>query len=280
MLLLEGPERALGLACIDLQVVAGVVEHLTTGRVVPSANEPRGATRTDAMMLSELLDGILAVFDGELAQMPDAPPAAGFHHLVVLEDARAVMMALEDIPYRQFQLALDLGGGAKSGEITFYFPFNPPRKTNYRTREFNDWHDKWRSHVLDLPAPIEAIIHRVPLSVTEVAALEVGSLIPVPLSKIASVSLEGADGDSVATGKLGQAAGFRAIRISTDVRPPDATIVDAAAEKLNVMPDANLPPSDMQQDTLSLATAQNDHLAAEPTTDPMPTDSLDAPQTV
>lgn len=178
MLLLEGPERALGLACIDLQVVAGLVEHLTTGRVVPSATDPRDATRTDAMMVSDLLDGILTVFDAELAQMPDAPPAAGFHHLVVLEDARAVMMALEDIPYRQFQLALDLGGGAKSGEITLYFPYNPPRKTNYRTREFNEWHDKWRGHVLGLPAPIEAIIHRVSMPVNEVATLEVGSLIP------------------------------------------------------------------------------------------------------
>lgn len=217
VLLLEGPERSLGLAVFDPQIVAGVVEHLTTGRVVPSPADPRAATRTDAMMISDLINQVLAVFDAELAQMPDAPPVAGFHQLLVLEDARAVLMALDEIPYRKFTLGLDLSGGAKSGEICLYFPYDPPRKTDYRTREYAEWQDKWRRQVMEIRAPIEAIIHRVSMPVTELMALEVGSLIPVPLAQVSAVLLEGSDGHCVATGKLGQAAGFRAIRISTEV---------------------------------------------------------------
>lgn len=243
LLLLEGPERSLGLAVIDLQFVAGVVEHLTTGRVVPAVSEPRTATRTDAMMISDLLNRVLGAFDAELKQMPDAPPVAGFHHLLVLEDARAVLMALDEIPYRQLTLAVDLGGGAKMGEIFLYFPYEPPRKTDYRTREYDEWHDKWHEQVMEIRAPIEAVIHRVSMPVTEVMALEVGSLIPVPIEQITAVSLEGSDGHSVAIGKLGQLAGFRAIRISTEIgdklslRKDAKKEIASAAEATQLIPE-------------------------------------------
>lgn len=217
LMLLKGPEAVHGLAVVDFQMVAAVVEYQTTGRVVPDAAVAREATRTDAMMISELLDAALAIFDAELAQMPDAPPASGFRTMVVLKDARAVSMALEEVPFRQFSLALDVGRGAKIGEIGLYFPHDPPRKENFRSQEIKDWQGQWQGHVMQLQAPIEAIIHRVSMSLEDVKALEVGSLIPVPAAQISAISLEGVDGRSVAIGKLGQVSGNRAIRISTRI---------------------------------------------------------------
>lgn len=217
LLLLEGPQRALGLAVIDPQIVAGVVEHLTTGRVVPSAAAARSPTRTDAMMISDLINQMLGILDAELAQMPDAPPLSGFRQKVALEDARAVTMALEEIPFRQFRLTLDLGRGAKTGEITFFLPQNPPRKTDFRTREYHEWQKAWRDQVMRFHTEVEAVIHRVSMPVTEVSALKVGALIPVPVANVRAVSLEGSDCRSLATGKLGQTAGYRAIRITSDI---------------------------------------------------------------
>lgn len=217
LLLLKGLEAVHGLAVVDFQMVAAIVEYQTTGRVVPEDAVAREATRTDAMMISELLDTVLAVFDAELAQLPDAPPASGFRTMVVLKDGRAVSMALEEVPFRQFSLTLDVGRGAKTGEIGLYFPHDPPRKENFRSQEVKDWQGQWQGHVMQLQAPIEAIIHRVSMSLEDVTALEVGSLIPVPAAKISAVSLEGVDGRNVAIGKLGQVSGNRAIRISTRI---------------------------------------------------------------
>lgn len=236
ILLLEGPERSLGLAIIDQNVLSGLVEFLTTGRVIPSAPEPRKPTRTDAMMISELLNETLSIFDAELNQIHGAQPLIGFRQLLALEDSHAVAMALEEMPYRQFRLTVDLDGGAKSGDICLCFPKHRSPKSEELLRKQKNWQETWHHHVMGLHAPIEAIIHRLPMSVSRISNLQIGDLIPIPAAQIAAVSLEGSDCCRVATGKLGQSAGFRAIRIGTELPSRKAPFAEIAQDVESAAP--------------------------------------------
>ena len=211
--LTEGPDGAVGLALLDSQATAAVIEQMTTGRVVPSRAEPRAATRTDAVIVATILDRILEIFDEGLAQMPDAPPVAGYRQSVALEDGRAVAMALEDMPYRLYRLSLDFGRGAKMGELRLIFPYDPSGQDQAAATLDAQWRSGWHAAVMQTQTVVEAVLHRFTIPLDEIGSLGVGALIPIPLAAVAQVSLEGSDGQCVATGKLGQCNGHRAVRV-------------------------------------------------------------------
>lgn len=226
-MLLQGGAQERGVALVDAQVLAGFVEHLTMGRVAPTQAEERTPTQTDTMIMSDVLNCILAAFDAEMALLPDAPPISGFRYLSVLENDKAALMAIEDFPYRAHRLTLDLGNGAKSGDIQLYFPYDPPRKPDHLAQEYRAWHKDWRAQVMHLHAPIEAVLHRFSVPVSEISGLEVGTTFQIPASQITAVTLEGLDKSPVATAKLGQAAGYRAVRINSDVVADPKTLPTA-----------------------------------------------------
>ncbi len=212
--LTEGPDGAIGLALLNAQVMAAVIEQLTTGRVVPSQADPRAATRTDAVIIATILDRILELFDEGLAQMTEAPPVAGYRQSVSLEDGRAVTMALEDMPYRLYRLSLDFGRGAKSGELCLIFPFDPAGKDAIECSIQAQWRSNWRAAVMQTLVLVEAVLHRFTIPLDEIGALAVGTRIPIPLTAVSRVSLEGENNRCVATGKLGQCNGHRAVRVA------------------------------------------------------------------
>jgi flagellar motor switch protein FliM len=194
--------------------MAAVIEQMTTGRVVPSKAEPRVATRTDAVIVATIFDRILEVFDEGLAQMPEAPPVSGYRQSVALDDGRAVAMALEDMPYRQYRLSLDFGRGAKSGELRLIFPYDSTGQDGAVALMDAQWRKGWHAAVMQTQALVEAVLHRFTIPLDEIGSLDVGSIIPIPLAAVAQVSLEGGDGQCVATGKLGQCNGHRAVRVA------------------------------------------------------------------
>ena len=63
-------------------------------------------------------------------------------------------------------------------------------------------------------ALVEAVLHRFMIPLDEIGSLEVGTSVPIPLECVSRVLLEGSDGRCVATGKLGQCGGRRAVRVA------------------------------------------------------------------
>ncbi|MGR3344879.1 MAG: FliM/FliN family flagellar motor switch protein, partial [Paracoccaceae bacterium] len=203
-----------GLALLNAQAMAAVIEQMTTGRVVPSQADLRTATRTDAVIVATILDRILEIFDEGLAQVTDAPPVAGYRQSVSLEDGRAITMALEDMPYRLYRLALDFGRGAKTGELSLIFPDDPSGRGANASSVQARWRANWRNAVMQSEVLVEAVLHRFTIPLDELGNLEVGTFVPIPLECVSRVSLEGSDRRSVATGKLGQCNGHRAVRVA------------------------------------------------------------------
>jgi len=213
ILLLNGPEGAVGLAVMDAQFIAGVIEHITTGRVVPGLAEVRNPTQTDAIITADFIDCILAGFDRNLQSVPDAPPVSGFRYSTVLEGPRAVMLALPEIPYRSFQMTVDFAAGPKTGSISFVFPWYRANVELLGKQNSRNWQAVLHSSVSKAEVSLEAILYRFSISLSDVVNWDAGTVVPVPVSPLAAVDLIGSNGRKVSGAKLGQSTGMRAVRL-------------------------------------------------------------------
>jgi len=217
--LLAGPGDSMGLAVFDDQVIAALIEHQTTGRVVPKPAQPRPPTATDAMMVSELLDLVLAQF----AAAAGPPNDTVFTYRMTLDEPRTVSMTLEECDYRAFQLTLDLGRGAKTGKLLLVFPILVGTVSSGQ----GEWSAKLEKTVFSAQVTIEAMLHRFPIRLAEVSEWAPGTLLPIPASALEKVVLQGSDGVRVGMAKLGQSHGHRAVRLLASGTEPNN--VDTAA---------------------------------------------------
>ncbi len=217
LVLLEGGDGRLGLALMNPQLMAGLIEKQTTGRVVPNAATPRAPTRTDAIMCADFCNAILDRFHEETldASLPVAPTLAGFRYAIALEDPRAILMALEDIPYRVFNVTLDLEKRAKEGQFSVVVPYDPPRKHHAGSASDEEsGHGAMADIAMDTQTEMDAVLHRVEMTLAEVTALGVGAQIPVPREAVGRIGLEDIFGKKISLGRLGAKAGHRAICIN------------------------------------------------------------------
>ena len=225
LVLIEGPNSRYGLIVVDPQTLAALVEIQTTGRVVPNPAAPRAPTRTDAIMAADFIDRMLELFEEvvEEAELSILAAISGFRYAMPMSDTRAVLMALEDIPYRQFTLTMDLGSGAKEGSMQLVFPFDPPRLRVDRGDTAGGT-ETLADAVMDTKAEMTAVLHRREMPLAAVTALTVGALVPVPREALVNVRLEDVTGREISLGRLGQVGGHRAVRISEEnAETPGAT---------------------------------------------------------
>ena len=214
--LLEGPNEHFGLAILDPQALAGIIEVQTTGRVSDKPAQPRRPTRTDAVISADFLDRLLEIHEESLAEMDDPPPFSGFRYATFLADRRLVEITLEDGAYHLFTLGLDLDRGAKHGELRLAFPVRERRNAG-KEDDDGGFQQALRSSIMAAPTEMSAVLHQVSMSLGDVMGLSVGDVIAVPLSKLSRVRLDSGASRTIATARLGQSNGFRAVRLHAPV---------------------------------------------------------------
>ncbi|MBT2130080.1 FliM/FliN family flagellar motor switch protein [Aliiroseovarius lamellibrachiae] len=220
--LLQGECGRLGLALFNPQLMAALIEKQTTGRVVPSPAAPRAPTRTDAIMCVDFCNAILDRFHAETleASLPVAPALAGFQYAMALEDPRAIQMALEDIPYRVFNVTIDLERKSKEGQMTLVMPYDLPRaKPATGACDAGDQEGVMAEIAMDTQTDMNAVLHRVEMTLADVTALTVGAQISVPRDAVVRVMLEDIFGEKISLGRLGATAGHRAVCVNLTADP-------------------------------------------------------------
>ena len=108
---LDGPKEGLALIAVSPEILVGLIEIQTMGRIGTTPVLPRRATRTDAAILAGFIDAVLVNVEANLASEPDIVWAGGFRYASWMEDARPLALILEDTAYRQLTVKLDLGDG-------------------------------------------------------------------------------------------------------------------------------------------------------------------------
>jgi flagellar motor switch protein FliM len=218
---LEGPAEGLGILMLSPPVLSAMIEMQTIGRVSSSAPPVRKPTRTDASMVADMIDQALQELESGLESDPDLIWAGGFHYASFLEDPRPLGLLLEEEHYRVIQAELRLGNGAKSGAVMLALPAEgrgrapKPAPTATPAPVAAALFSKALSdQLMRTEADIAAVLHRFTVPLSFVMALKSGDLVPLSTAALDRIVLEGLDGRPLASGRLGQNRGMRAVRLA------------------------------------------------------------------
>ena len=212
--------EVVGLAALDLHLRAALIEAQTVGKVLEVAPDDRPPTFTDASMAEPLLAAMLH----HMAETTVRTPLEGWGQGIVtsglIPSARSAGLILEDRTYRVVRMTLDLGVADRVGELVFALPDAKQNTTaEPTTPEVEDWATRFQRTVNASSVRLDAQLHRFKLPIYVADGLEVGQVLPLPGCKVTSLKLLARDGRTVATARLGQAGGLRAVRIETAMVP-------------------------------------------------------------
>lgn len=230
LVLLDGPDGALGLAAVSREVMTGLTEVQTILQVTQMPVEDRPLTQTDAAMTAPLLDGALERFARYLDGHPVEPQFEGFRFGAMVEDARAASLLLDAPGYRVFRVSVDLALGRRKGELLFVFPDRPDAVSAAHASEARGNAGPHEKKMTLLPVRMDAVLCRVSLPLQAAQALKPGDLIPLPGEVLDGLTLHAGAGDAIAGGRLGQMNGMRAVRLNwPEGTPQDEPAGDFAA---------------------------------------------------
>lgn len=223
--ILEGPKEGLGLLVIAPEILAGMVEMQMVGRVSASPPLVRRPTRTDAAMVSGLIDKALRGLELELTQSNDLAWTSGFRYASFLEDARPLALLLEDVTYQVLSAEVSLAEGAKKGKILLALPADgrgtvpkavapPPSRAAEMV-----FGAALGEQIMGVSAELVAVLARMQLPLETLLNLKVGESVALGSAALDQIDLEGLDGKRLGSGQLGQNRGLRAVRISATASP-------------------------------------------------------------
>jgi len=201
-----------GLFMMDPVLRTALVEMQTMGSLLPPPEEQRKITRTDTVMCMPFADLFLSELDevgfgGGKLNLRD-------FDLVIMPDLRTVGLVMVQGLYRMWRIKVQVSGSDAPGEILMAtrqeVQVAPPESpTNL------GWSKALRHAVEDAPTQLDAVLSKLSLPIEDVEAFEVGQLLSLAGTTVESISLYGPDGEEVATARLGQIAGKRAVRIES-----------------------------------------------------------------
>ena len=222
--ILEGPKEGLGLVVIGPDVLAGIVEVQMVGHVTATVPVVRRPTRTDAALVSGFIDKALRGLEIELTQSNDLIWTSGFRYASFLEDARPLALLLEDVTYQILVADVSLADGAKTGQVLLALPADgcgtapKPAAVPSRAAEMV-FGAALGEQIMGANAELVAVLARLHLPLETLLNLKTGESLALGNAALDQIDLEGLDGKRLASGKLGQNRGLRAVRISASASP-------------------------------------------------------------
>lgn len=213
--LVQGPHRMRGVIGLNADLLAGLIEALTTGRVGAPAGQSRTATQTDAVIMRRFLTVLLDTLARRLDGQPASDWATGYQPRDRVTDAARLPHLLPDMPYRVLTCDVDIADGVRSGLLVLALPEATPvaQADNPRAAERAAFTAAMVRVLSDAPADLEAVLYRMTLPLDTVAALVPDMVLPIPRHALTEVALEGCDGRAAAVGRLGQSRGAWAVKL-------------------------------------------------------------------
>lgn len=218
-----------GLAAIDQELRTAIVEMQTIGALIPKPAVERRPTATDAFLSLPLLQAFLGAFPATVA----GTSLDGWGDDVLADakipDLRTAGLMLADVRFRTVQMSVDFGVADRQGVLQIVLPvIEIPVGQGLPKPSPVDWHSALQDSVMEAPAGLEALLHRVTLPLAALRRLKVGDVLPLTGCTVSSVRLLAADGQTVAQAKLGQMGGMRALRLEPPPAP-QLTELDAGS---------------------------------------------------
>ncbi|MGR3616350.1 MAG: FliM/FliN family flagellar motor C-terminal domain-containing protein [Paracoccaceae bacterium] len=232
-LLLDGPGGARGCFVLDGEAVSAFTQHLTMGEVFDTASSERSFTRTDAAMIGPLCKEMLLRACDLADEDGQGDLFRGFAFGAYVQDAATLQLLLEGDRFVTLRLALDFAGGRRKGSALLILPDPCRPPTSLATDETPDA-EIVTVGVLSgcIKAEMKAVLTRTAVTLDDVIQLKPGDVLPLKVD-LDRAELFSIDGAYVATGRLGQISGSRAIRLHSGTAGADP--VDPVALGFNAV---------------------------------------------
>lgn len=223
LMLLDGPDGLVGAASLDKDCIAVLIQQQTMGLVTGVSPSERAFTGTDAALAAPLIDATLkrAV---DLVDLPaDQRCLHGFQFGARADDLRSLMLALDADKYRIFALTLDFASGKQQGEMLLVLPEVPEPVIEREENPTEPAGPRMDQTIGTVRADLTAVICRLQIPLAELATMAPGDVLPLVREQLSQTDLISINGSRVASGRLGQIGGLRAIRVNeTQPEAPSA----------------------------------------------------------
>ncbi|MAC81446.1 MAG: hypothetical protein CML66_25680 [Rhodobacteraceae bacterium] len=203
---LTSPTVARAGVLIDPVLVSALVQHQTLGAVAKDIPSERRLTGTDAALAAPLVDDLMK-------KIRDTTMYGSLRVERRMPDVRALLLPFDAESYLRAELTIDIAVGLHQGRMIFLLPDAPPPEPEKADRNPAE-PALMKDNALVVKAELRAVIARVSLPFDVLNALKVGQKLPLPDARMEKTDLISIDGRRVATARLGQADGFRAVRIN------------------------------------------------------------------
>lgn len=232
----EAPRDRLGAAAICPSLLASLIEMQALGRITARKPAPRRPTRTDATISADFVNLLLAELGRELAQHPGCPAFSDFRYATYLDDPRPLGLVLDDTPMLRLVLHFRIGpGGKRDGTLVLALPGDETgeKPASARTGAPPALIGPSATHqaaeqppqaptppptlaeaVQAAPVTLIGVLCRRSFSLGALRDLGPGALLPLGPNALDEARLETRSGQVVARGRLGEADGFHAIRLT------------------------------------------------------------------
>lgn len=206
-----GPE---GVLALDADLRAALIEMQTVGRLLPQPPAVRGPTTADLALAEPFVHHLLTELRAEAGDTPIGHVLAGMGLAGRFANPRAASLALPDTGYRLVRVTLDLGQPDRQASLMLALPRRaPPAPLAMPVPANPAWSAALTRAVMEAPCTLNAVLHRLTLSLGKVEGFVIGQVLPLPGVTVSSVRVEGPGGAMVGPGKLGQMGGLRAVRM-------------------------------------------------------------------
>jgi flagellar motor switch protein FliM len=211
LLVLASAENTHALATIDRSILAALIEIQTLGRVHETPLDNRPYTSTDAAMAWLYLDYVIKLFASSVEDREIGQQITGYFLEEKAEDLRAAGLCLSRGDYLIFSAKVYVARGKRTGTIQIVIPHRkvPLPEVERKPAE---------SHNVDngfalLPVSLDTVFTNIKMPLSIACNLTPGDFIPMPPDVLNHAELHAASGFVVASGKLGQMNGLRALRL-------------------------------------------------------------------
>ncbi|MCF6234603.1 MAG: FliM/FliN family flagellar motor C-terminal domain-containing protein [Rhodobacteraceae bacterium] len=212
LVLLDGAHGQAGAVSLDSACVTALTQQQTMGRVTGAMANSREFTSTDAALAEPLIEMLLSRAAALSDSVDDQRCLEGFRFGAIIEDVRSLMLVLDTKRYRVFDLTIDIAEGAMQGAICLVLPDLPPGTDK-------DGGPMQTGPRLDqgfgvIRADLTASIGRLRVPLAELSAMQPGDVLPLTRERLEETQLITICGKPVASGRLGQVNGLRAVRLN------------------------------------------------------------------
>lgn len=222
--LLVGLERdgaLAGLVILAPEMWSAIVEMQTVRQVLTHGTRPRAPRRSDATLCGPLITRLLDEITAVDADTKVEGWYEGLRLGAQITLRRMVELTLPAGAVRQVRLDCTYEGLAAPGRVCLIATEPAPAPPPEAAPPEEAWREQWRGAAEQASARLHAILHRMPMNLSTLKALEPGQVIALGEARLTGLCLETAAGRPVCQGRLGRVTGYRAVRLEL---PPPPTM--------------------------------------------------------